>query len=76
MPDLVGASDPAYLITLLDSAATHTARDRSAYSSHFAVSAKVWRKSTSESVVNLFGEAAPASHRIRAEAKRLQYGEE
>ena len=58
LPDLVGATDPAYLIKLLDSAATFTARDRSAYSSHFAVSAKVWRKSTTESVANLFGEGA------------------
>jgi hypothetical protein len=55
LPDLVGALDPSYLIGLLKNAAGYVCRDRKEYT-HFAVSAKVWRKSTIESVERLFGE--------------------
>jgi Peptidase family C25 len=55
VPDLVGATDPAYLVKLLTAAAGYAARDRSDYSGHFAITAKVWTKSTVESVTNLFG---------------------
>ena len=58
LPDLNGASDPTYLIKLIDAAAKYVSRDRSAFSGHFAVSAKVWTKSTTESVANLFGQGA------------------
>lgn len=55
LPDLVGAFDPGYLIGLLKNAANYVCRDRRCYT-HFAISAKVWRKSTIESVERLFGE--------------------
>jgi hypothetical protein len=58
LPDLPGADDPAYLIKLLGTAARYVQRDRSAYGGHFAISAKVWTKSTEESVTNLFGQGA------------------
>jgi len=55
VPDLTGANDPAYLVKLLTAAAGYTPRDRSDYSGHFAITAKVWTKSTTESATNLFG---------------------
>ena len=55
LPDLMGSQDPAYLIKLLGTATHYAPRERSAYSGHFAISAKVWTKSTQESVANLFG---------------------
>jgi hypothetical protein len=58
LPDVTGAQDPAYLINLLNKAARYAARDRSAYTDHFAISAKTWTKSTMESVANLFGQGA------------------
>lgn len=58
LPDLPGANDPAYLIKVLSTATRYVCRDRSAYAGHFAISAKVWTKSTTESVTNLFGEGA------------------
>ena len=58
LPDLTGARDPAYLIKLIDRAARYVARDRSAYDGHFAISAKVWTKSTTETVANLFGQGS------------------
>jgi hypothetical protein len=57
LPDLVGAFDPSYLAGLLRNAARYVSRERSAYR-HFAISAKVWRKSTTESVERLFGEGS------------------
>jgi hypothetical protein len=56
LPDLAGGQDPAYVIKLLEAAAGYAPRTRSGYSGHFAISAKVWTKSTVESVENLFGE--------------------
>ncbi len=55
LPDVMGASEPGYLLKLLRHAAKYTARDRSGYSAYLAISAKVWQKSTTLSVSNLFG---------------------
>jgi hypothetical protein len=55
LPDLTGAQDPAYLLKLLGTATQYSPRDRSAYTGHFAISAKVWTSSTTETVTNLFG---------------------
>jgi len=55
LPDLTGATDPAYLIGLLDTAAKWTSRQRSDYDDYFAVSAHEWAKSTKLSVQKLFG---------------------
>lgn len=57
VPDLTGAANPKYLISILKaaSAAKSTVRPDSA----FAISAKVWEKSTKISVRNILG-SAPA----------------
>jgi hypothetical protein len=55
LPDLTGATDPAYLIGLLDTAAKWTSRQPSDYADYFAVSADEWAKSTKLSVQKLFG---------------------
>lgn len=58
LPDVMKATEPGYLLTLLKTAATYASRSRSSYSGHFAISARVWEKSTVESVGNLFGTGA------------------
>jgi hypothetical protein len=55
IPDLVGASEPGYLLGLLKTAAEWRARSAEDYADYFAVSAKVWKKSTLLSVQKLFG---------------------
>ncbi len=55
LPDLTGATDPAYLIGLLQTAAKYQTRPRSAYDDYFGLSALVWKRSTDLSVRNLFG---------------------
>jgi hypothetical protein len=55
LPDVMGGQDPGYLVKLLTAAAAYVQKDRSDYSGHFAITAKVWTKSTTESVGNLFG---------------------
>jgi hypothetical protein len=56
LPDLTGGNDPAYLVKLLGTAANYVARDRAAYTGHLAITAKLWTKSTTETLTNLFGE--------------------
>ena len=58
LPDQTGAQNPAYLVKLLTAAANYSPRNRSAYSDHFAITAKVWTKSTTETVGHLFGPGA------------------
>jgi len=53
LPDLTGASDPKYLVDLLKRAAAWTASPPP--ETAFALSAKVWEKSTKLSVRNLLG---------------------
>jgi hypothetical protein len=55
LPDITNATDPAYLIGLLDTAAKWKSRTREDYSDYFAISADEWRKSTALSVQKLFG---------------------
>jgi hypothetical protein len=55
LPDLTGATDPAYLVFLLGTAARHRTRSRSDYQKYFSVTAEVWKGSTSLSVTKLFG---------------------
>jgi hypothetical protein len=55
IPDQLGASDPALLVTLLGNAASYRARERGLYGDPFALSAKTWQKSTRLSVETLFG---------------------
>jgi hypothetical protein len=58
LPDLAGAQDPAYLVKLLGTATRYASRDRTAYTGHLAITAKLWTKSTTETVTNLFGPAS------------------
>jgi hypothetical protein len=58
LPDLMGTPDAAYLVRLLTRAARYSPRKRSDYPGHFAITAKVWVRSTTESVENLFGHGA------------------
>ena len=58
LPDQTGVQNPAYLVKLLTAAANYSPRNRSTYSGHFAITAKVWTKSTTESVGHLFGPGA------------------
>lgn len=61
IPDLVGASDPAMLMTALATAATHTRRKATTYQKVFSLSAAVWKGSTTSSVDLLPG-PAPTTH--------------
>jgi len=58
LPDERGATSPEFLVRLIRFAAGHTCRERSDYSGHFALSAKVWQKSTRLSAETLFGPGA------------------
>ena len=58
LPDQTGVQNPAYLVKLLAAAARYSPRNRSTYSGHFAITAKVWTKSTTETVGHLFGPGA------------------
>ncbi len=55
LPDLLGSADPAYLVSLLGTAARHKTRARSDYQKYFSVTAEVWKGSTALSLTNLFG---------------------
>ncbi len=55
LPDLLGTGDPAYLVSLLGTAARHKTRPRSDYQKYFSVSAEVWKGSTALSLTKLFG---------------------
>ena len=57
MPDITGAGSPAYLIRLLKTAGSLKTVTRP--DSAFALSARVWEKSTKTSIRNILG-AAPA----------------
>ncbi len=61
LPDLVGASDPAMLLAALATAATYTQRTARSYQRVFALTATVWKGSTTQSVDLLPG-PAPAVH--------------
>ena len=58
LPDLTGADEPSYLVKLLRTAASYVCRDPKDYSTHFAITARVWRRSTVKSATKLFGAGA------------------
>jgi hypothetical protein len=58
IPDLVRSTDPAYLVSLLGTAARHKTRPRSDYQKCFSVSAEVWKASTALSLTKVFGSSA------------------
>jgi hypothetical protein len=55
LPNVTGDRDPAYLIGLINAAASWKARPAEDYSRYFAVSADVWRESTRRNLDTLFG---------------------
>ena len=55
LPDLRGRAEPAYLVSLLGTAARHKTRARSDYQKYFSASAEVWKASTSLSLTKMFG---------------------
>ncbi len=57
LPDLTGAKDPAYLLSLLKTATEYQSRPASDYAAHLGLSAEVWRGSTELSLKAIFGPA-------------------
>ena len=55
LPDLVGATEPSYLVALMKTAATFKTRPWKDYAGYFAISTEVWKGSTLMSLDNLFG---------------------
>src|SRR5262245_44581413 len=55
LPDLRGADEPSYLLRLLAIAAKHHSRPVTEYGTYFGLSTFSWRKSTQESLFNMFG---------------------
>ena len=55
---MVGATDPTYLVGLIDAAAGWEARTRDDYASYLGMTAKVWTGSTTLSLQSVFGDAA------------------
>jgi hypothetical protein len=58
IPDLTGVGDPSYLLALLGRIKEWQPLPADAYRSGFALSAEVWRDSTTLSATNLFGPTA------------------
>ena len=58
LPDIEGATEPSYLLELLDIAINWQGRDYADYIEYFGLSAKVWKKSTELSVYQTFGSIA------------------
>ena len=56
LPDLNGADEPSYLVKVLATAAKFVCRDPKDYSTHFALTNQLWRRSTRKSVIKLFGD--------------------
>jgi hypothetical protein len=54
IPGVTGSSDATFLISQIKNAAAFKSRKRDDYLSHFALSAYVYRKSTEQSVDNIF----------------------
>ena len=59
LPDLTGgARDPSHLIALLAVAENYQSRNATDYGKGFGLSTQSWRKSTKESLFNIFGEGS------------------
>ena len=58
LPDLHGAKgSPSYLLRLLATATNYRSRKATDYAAYFGLSTHSWRKSTAESLFNVFGES-------------------
>lgn len=58
LPDMTGARQPSHLLACLKTAATYTQRPLAQYLNYFALSAKVWKKSSTLSLANIFGNSS------------------
>jgi hypothetical protein len=54
LPDITGANDPSYLVTLIQNSINWKSLKLSAYSKYFSLSVKWWQKSTKISLNNIF----------------------
>jgi hypothetical protein len=57
LPDLTGANDPSYLITLVRNAEKYKSRPVKDYAGYFGLSTASWQDSTAMSLFNIFGES-------------------
>ncbi len=57
LPDMTGAREPSHLLACLATAATYKPRPLAQYLDYFALSAQVWKKSSTLSLTNIFGNA-------------------
>jgi hypothetical protein len=55
LPDLRGAREPSHLLGLLATAEKYKSRDATQYGKYFGLSTQTWRKSTQQSLFNIFG---------------------
>jgi hypothetical protein len=55
IPDLFGASEPSYLISLLRTASQYKSRPIQDYGKYLGLTAEVWKGSSSISIRNIFG---------------------
>ncbi len=55
LPDLTGAREPSHLVHLLDVATRYTARPVADYARCFGLSTASWRRSSAQSLFNVFG---------------------
>ncbi len=55
LPDLTGARNPSFLLSLLSKTARWTSRPATDYASYFGLSTASWAKSTRQSLFNVFG---------------------
>ena len=58
LPDLVGGRNPAYLVSLLGTAARYRTRPREEYQRYLGLSAQVWQASTALSLTKIFGDSS------------------
>jgi hypothetical protein len=55
LPDLTKANEPSHLVALLAVAAKYRSRDVTDFGKYFGLSTDSWRKSTAQSLFNVFG---------------------
>jgi Peptidase family C25 len=58
LPDLTGASEPSHLLALLRVAEEYRPHEATDYGKCFGLSTQSWRKSTEQSLFNVFGDSA------------------
>jgi hypothetical protein len=69
LPDLAGATEPSYLLVVLDAASRYQPRDVADYAAYFGLSTRTWRESTALSLFNIFGNSKALTLSPPANAK-------